>query len=554
MSFNRRRFLRDTAAIAAGLMASPLNATDALILPMCRGPRLIKTGLNAAAGPQRVALNPNRLARFVDALPIPKVATSSDLRASPDDARLKLPYYRVEMREVTSQLHRDLAPTRQWSYGGSVPGPTFETRSHQGLLIEWVNALPAKHFLTIDFGLHGAEAANPEVRTVAHVHGAKTPPGSDGYPELWYAPGQSATYHYPNRQDAATLWYHDHAMGITRLNIFAGLLGLFIVRDEAEDALDLPRGEYEIPLVLYDRTLDRDAQLFYPDSGDPNAPWIPEVYGNVSLCNGKMFPFLDVEPRAYRLRVVNAANGRFYNLALSNHQAFRQIGCDLGLLPQPVELATVTLFPGERADLVIDFSGHAGEKIVLKNQNDELLQFRVTQSTAKASVALPASLRAVPQMDESQAVKTRVLTLGERDDYQGNSTTVLLDGKRWDAPISEKPVLDSTEIWSFVNITGDTHPVHLHLVRFQILDRRPFDLFAWNAKKSLEYTGPAQKPAPGESGWKDTVRCDPGEVTRIIVRFEGYAGRYVWHCHLLEHEDNEMMRPYEIVAAGSRAV
>jgi spore coat protein A len=518
------------------------------VLPLCRGGRLYKTALTASTSPPRIALNPNSLERFVDALPIPKVAASTEMRASPVDKKLKLPYYRIEMREVWSSLHRDLKPTRQWSYNGSVPGPTFETRRDHGLVIEWVNDLPAKHFLPVDHSLHGAEIGNPEVRTVAHVHGAKVPPGSDGYPELWFGPGKSATYHYPNQQDAAALWYHDHAMGITRLNVLAGLLGLFIVRDDAEDALALPSGEYEIPLLLYDRTLDRDAQLLYPDSGDPQSPWMPEFYGNVSLCNGKIFPYLDIEPRAYRFRVVNAANGRFFNLALSNHQGFHQIGCDLGLLPKPVALSTTLLFPGERADLIIDFSGRAGDKIVLKNQNDELLQFRVKSAEAKV-YAMPDTLRPVPKTDEAKAVKTRVLTLGERDDYQGNSTTVLLDGKRWDAPISEKPVLDSTEIWSFVNITGDTHPVHLHLVRFQILDRRPFDIFAWNAKKTLEFIGPAQPPAPNEAGWKDTVRADPGTVTRIIVRFEGYAGRYVWHCHLLEHEDNEMMRPYEILPA-----
>jgi spore coat protein A len=157
----------------------------------------------------------------------------------------------------------------------------------------------------------------------------------------------------------------------------------------------------------------------------------------------------------------------------------------------------------------------------------------------------------VPRTPESQSVRERILTLSEHDDAAGNSMKMLLNESHWDMPVTEKPTLGSTEIWSFVNLAGDAHPIHLHLVRFQVLDRRPFDLFAYNSDKSLVYTGPAVLPDANELGWKDTVRADPGMVTRIIVKFEGFVGRYVWHCHLLEHEDNEMMRPYEIVPAGT---
>ncbi len=177
--------------------------------------------------PPRQMLNPVTLAKFVDALPVPAVIPSEGTRPSPRNHELQLPYYRMEMTELSVQLHRDVPPTRQWGYGGSVPGPTIATRSGQGLLIEWVNKLPTKHFLPVDHTLHGAEADKPEVRTVAHVHGAKAPPESDGYPESWHTPGQSRILYYPNEQDASTLWYHDHAMGITRLNIFAGLFDMF---------------------------------------------------------------------------------------------------------------------------------------------------------------------------------------------------------------------------------------------------------------------------------------------------------------------------------------
>ncbi len=350
------------------------------------------------------------------------------------------------------------------------------------------------------------------------------------------------------------LWYHDHAMGINRLNIYAGLAGLFIVRDDTEDALKLPSGKFEIPLVLCDRLLDRDHQLYYPDSGIAGAPWIPEVYGNTILANGKIFPYLEVEPRMYRVRVLNAANSRFFSLSLDNSASFHQIGTDLGLLPEPVELRSVLLYPAERADLMLDFSGHAGERIVLKHQAMEVMQFRVSREPAKEIGVMPSKLRPVARLSESAAVTTRMLTLIEYDDYVGNSMVMLLNGSHWSDPITEQPVLDSVEIWNLINLTEDAHPIHLHLVRFQILDRRPFDVFAYQQTRTLRYLEPAASPAANEAGWKDTVRADPGVVTRIIARFEGFAGRYVWHCHLLEHEDNEMMRPYEVVRSASERV
>ena len=453
------------------------------------------------------------------------------------------------MREVVSRFHRDLPPARLWCYGGSSPGPTIETRSSQGLFINWPNELPARHFLPIDHSLHGAEASVPEVRGIVHVHGAKAPPESDGYPEDWYLPGKSRTYYYPNRQEPAALWYHDHTMGINRLNIYAGMFGLFLVRDKVEDALNLPSGRFEIPLAICDRSLRQDGQLDYPVSGDPAHPWVPEAFGEVMVVNGKAFPFLDVEARKYRFRVLNAANGRFFRLSLSNGRSFHQIGTDQGLLPAPVELERTMLAPAERADLVVDFSGHVGEKIVLKNDSFDMMQFRVGPAQSPDTSVLPAMLRPVPKMLESSATKTRPLALIERMTLKGESMTMLLNNTPWHAPVTENPALDSTEIWSFINTTDDSHPIHLHLVRFQILDRRNFETFAYQTTGRIQYTGPVVPPAPEESGWKDTVRAHPKMITRIIVRFEGYVGRYVWHCHVLEHEDNEMMRPYDVIPA-----
>jgi len=497
----------------------------------------------------RPALDPSSLQPFVDPLPIPPVAENAGYRPSPADPSANLPYYRLAMREVEAKLHRDLKPTRLWGFGNASPGPTFETRSGQGLLVEWANELPRQHFLPIDYTLHGADKDKPEVRSVIHLHGAKAPPDSDGYPEDWYESGKSKVYFYPNQQDAAMLWYHDHALGINRLNVYAGLFGAFIIRDSVEDALDLPKGKYEIPLILCDRLLYPDGQLDYLVSSNPDSPWLPEVFGNAFLVNGMLSPYLDVEPRRYRFRVLNGSNGRFYHLAFSNGQKFHQIGTDQGLLAAPVELKSLVLAPAERADLVVDFAGHGGEKIILKNEALSVMQFRVSPRPANDSSSLPATLRPVTRLEESEAVRTRDLSLDEIKDFYGNSNIMLLNGAHWNMPVTEKPVANSVEVWNLINTTDDSHPIHLHLVRFQILDRRPFAVFTYTANRTLRYRGPAVPPEPGEMGWKDTVQAHPGMVTRIIVRFEGYTGRYVWHCHVLEHEDNEMMRPYEVVPA-----
>jgi len=509
------------------------------------------TAIASRAAYAAPALNPNSLAKFVDPLPIPDIAKPAGFRPAPGShTSAKVPYFRVPMRQVESKLHRDLPAARLWCYGSSSPGPTFETRSGQGLFIEWPNELPAKHFLPIDHSLHGAESDNPEVRGIVHVHGAKTPPESDGYPEDWYVPGKSRTYFYPNGQDAAALWYHDHAMGINRLNIYAGMFGLFLIRDDFEDALNLPKGAFEIPLVICDRLLRQDGQLDYPVSGDPDHPWVPEVFGDVMVVNGKAFPFLNVEARTYRFRVLNASNGRFLHLALSSEQKLHQIGTDQGLLAAPVPLDRSLVAPGERADLIVDFTGRAGQQIVLQTDAFQVMQFRVGPAKSPDTSSLPAMLRPVPKTPESAAVKTRPLALIENMTLKGESMSMLLNNTPWHMPVTENPELDSVEIWSFINTTDDSHPIHLHLVRFQILDRRRFEPFFYQTRGEVRYTGPVTPPAPEEAGWKDTVRADPKMVTRIIVRFEGYLGRYVWHCHVLEHEDNEMMRPYDVIAAS----
>jgi spore coat protein A, manganese oxidase len=539
---SRRRFLGHAGALATGLSLDRSMLAAGLALP-----------------PE--ALDPAKLEPFVDPLPLPTVLKSSGTHPDPEHPGKTLPLYRVAMQEIHQKVHRDLPATRMWGFNGSVPGPLFETRSGQGLMVEWRDQLPLKHFLPIDHNLHGAEASAPEVRCTVHVHGGRTPAKSDGYPEDWVVPGKSLLYHYPNQQDAALLFYHDHTMGINRLNIYAGLQGLFLIRDEHEDSLNLPKGRYEIPLMLFDRFLQSDGQLEYPTSGDPKSPWVPEVYSNVMLANGALMPYLDVEPRQYRFRIMNGSNARFFRLSFGNLSEMQIIGSDQGLLPAPVKAKRMLLGPAERTDIVFDFSAHAGEKVVLRNDSFDVMQFRVasagssttTSTSPKQESSLPPALRTIERIPESRAVKTRRMTLDEKMNMVQESMGMLLNNTPWHAPITEKPVLDTTEIWEIVNLTEDTHPIHLHLVKFQILDRRAFDVFLFQDKGELRFTQRVQQPGPEEMGWKDTVRCEKGHVTRIIVPFEGYTGRYVWHCHLLEHEDNEMMRPFEVVKAGQGA-
>jgi len=495
-------------------------------------------------------IDPDIFAKFVDPLPIPARAVATGLRPDPTDPKNKLPYYRIPMGETAIKVHRDMKPTRVWGFDGAVPGPTFETRSGQGILVEWANALPAKHFLPIDHKIHGAEPDKPEVRAVVHMHGAKAPPDSDGYPEDWVVPGKSLHYHYPNQQDPAMLWYHDHALGINRLNVYAGLVGASIIRDQVEESLNLPKGKYEIPLVLFDRLFTLDHQLLYPVSPDPESPWVSEVYGNAILANGKLFPYLDVEARKYRLRILNASNSRFFNLFFSNNTEFHQIGSDQGLLSAPAPLKHVLIAPGERLDVIIDFAELRGAKIILQGDSFPIMQFRVSAQKVNDESSLPAALRPAPRIPESQAVKTRLLTLDEIDNTIGEPVMMLLNNTRWHEPITEKPVLNTTEIWSLMNPSDDSHPIHLHLVRFQILDRRRYEPWLYQKNKEIRYLSGPIPPHPNEAGWKDTVRAESRMITRIIVPFEGFAGRYIWHCHMLEHEDNEMMRPYEVVAGA----
>ena len=491
-------------------------------------------------------LDARKLEPFVDPLPLPQRMNPDGRRCSPAHQAIDAPYYRVNVREVFCKMHRDLPASRLWSYGESAVPVLFEARSDEGVLIDWWNQLPEKHFLPLDMPMRSMEGA-PETRIVTHIHGARVPSNSDGYPDDWFAPGKNKLCFYPNHQEAAALWVHDHAMGVNRLNIFAGLMGWYLIRNEQEDQLGLPSGEFELPLLLYDRSFDPQGQLYYPNPPDEGT-WPQEYIGDAMVVNGKVRPYHEVKARRYRLRIANTANARFFSLAFSNGLGFQVIGSDQGLLVAPVQMNRLVLAPAERTDIIVDFCNVRGEKVTLVSDGLELMQFRVDKEKTADESQVPRVLRPFARIGEKQALRVREMTLNEFDSDDGEAMAMLLNRRHWSDPVTEIVKLDSTEIWSLVNLTEDTHPIHLHLVQFQILDRQSFSTFDYLSSEKLRFTEPAMPPAAHEMGWKDIVQCPPGTITRIIVPFRGYAGKYLWHCHILEHEANDMMRPYIVIA------
>jgi spore coat protein A len=489
---------------------------------------------------------------FVDALPLPAVARP--VSGTPGGAAS----YHLAVRELTQQLHRDLPPTTVWGFGdgptgGSYPGPTIEAASNQPITVTWQNDLRdgsgnlrTEHYLPVDTCIDGAADQSP--RTVFHVHGAHVQSAYDGYPTATLLPGQQAVYEYPNGQLPATLWYHDHALGITRLNVMMGLAGFYLIRDAVEVGLGLPSGEFEIPLAIQDRSFRPDGSLKYP------AQWEEHFFGDTALVNGKVWPFLNVKRGKYRFRLLNGSNSRTWRLALSSGAPFQVLGMEGGLLHAPVSLTPITLGPGERADVVVDFAPYAaGTEILLTNSAPapfpgvagvgvlpNVMKFVVTSQTGHTA-ALPATLRPQEVLHEANATVVRDLELRKSPDPCGESAW-LINGLRF-GDVTELPVLGSTEVWRFINRSGVTHPMHMHLVMFQVLDRQAFEEVGGNV---VPIGSPVPPPAH-EAGWKDTVQVGPNEILRVIARFEDFTGRFPYHCHILEHEDHEMMRQFETV-------
>ena len=518
-------------------------------------------------------------------------------------------------------FHSSLDPATTWGYGGfPILGPTIEVTRGTPLSINVVNNLGTHPLLAaVDPELHGVlESDRTSPRVSLHLHGSNTEPQSDGYPTDTFMPGQSQVYNFINNQEAATLWYHDHALGITGLNVLTGLAGLYLLRDIDDPVggngpLGLPSGApYEVPLVLQDRILNPDGSIFHPSQGKP-PDVVVEYVAPIATVNGKAWPNLDVERTLYRFRIVNGSSARFYNLKLSSNQPIIQIGTDQGFLNESVYLSSLLLSPGERADVLLDFSSSLpGDKIVLENDAVSPYPFgrgnaflnnprlpEIMQFTVKAGAANPKGVPKILRLHKplikpitTPPIRQRFLTLVEIDDPTGAPLVLLLNNVYWDEALKnpelmERPKVDTVEQWNIINLQPVAHPMHLHLVPFQILNRQKIDIVKyWKAYLAtgerqviIEHAaggmtvptdypppdptpfaiGSPRPPAPFEAGWKDTVLVNPGEIVRLIVPFgaqaaenlpfgNSFTGPYVWHCHMLGHEDNEMMLPFEVVS------
>jgi spore coat protein A len=561
----------------------------------------------------------------------------------------------LTIRETVGSLGLNLPngqalSTRFWGYAlnqssvETLPGPTFEVDRGRPLTVTYVNGLDGiPNRMPVDTTL---EWANPgslgglaPVPLVTHLHGARSETRSDGLPEGWFTPNDifrgrlfAKPYQYQNDQEAAHLWYHDHVLGITRLNVYMGLAGFYFIRDANEDKLRannvLPSYPYEIPLALMDRTFDQNGQLFYP-SEDPTAPdlphptHLPEFFGDVILVNGLAWPRQVVEQRKYRFRILNASDSRFYALKVQRQTSANPstptgpalplmvIGTELGLLNEPAlahwhapalpdgsgpgidQNDTLLIGPGERYDVIIDFSNvPVGTRLLLWNDaatpyngqppdgvdyvaptpglSDRVLAFDVVQrnrAVANASVALGTPLRVfqtspLSAASAAGAATVRKILMYEGTDSFGRLQTMLgtLDDGTlvYSDPITERPRAGSKEVWEFHNTTGDAHPIHMHLVDFQILNREDFTAKTADKTNSDGSTGAnvvgrpkllgnKTPPQAYEAGKKDTAVMYPGQVTRVVPNFNR-AGEYVYHCHILSHEDHEMMRRYQVDA------
>ncbi|HXS08926.1 MAG TPA: DNRLRE domain-containing protein [Candidatus Krumholzibacteria bacterium] len=541
-----------TLPAPSGACCLPAGVCNVLTQAQCVAAGGIYQGDNA---PCVTDLCPLALTPFVDALPIPPLATpiSGSIGGTAE--------YNIAIQQVTQKLHRDLPLTTVWGYNGMYPGPTIVASVDQAVTVNWINdlrengVLRTTHYLPVDLCIHGPDTEGNKPRIVTHLHGGHVETASDGYPTNTILPGQQQTTHYPNHQVAGTLWYHDHALGITRLNVMMGLAGFYLLFDPAQAGLNLPSGEYEIGLAIQDRAFHNDGSLKYPEM------WMDHFYGDVILVNGKVWPYLNVKQGKYRFRMLEGSNTRSYVLTLSNGAPFTVIGDEGGLLPAPVVKNSLTMTPGERFDVVIDFASYpAGTEIILQNSAaagwpansgpsdiPNVMKFVVVGQPGHTT-PIPATLVAVPPIPEAQAVEHRDLVLSK---MAGDCTSSMwmINGKHFGDPIDEFPKLGTTEVWRFINNSGVVHPMHMHLTMFQILDRQDFVMVG----DSVVTVGDPIPPEPWEAGWKDTAPVYPDQVLRVICKFEDYTGKYPYHCHVLEHEENDMMREFEVVQ-GATAV
>ncbi|WP_435058227.1 multicopper oxidase family protein [Streptomyces sp. bgisy060] len=478
---SRRRVLSGTLAAAAVPFLAP-------------GGSLAR----AAEPPHRAAPHRARAAApgaFTMAMPVPPVLRPTSSAGGVD-------YYEVTVRRATAEILPGTA-THVLTYDGHFPGPVIRARSGRRLLV--------RHHNDLD-------------RPVAvHLHGASAPPECDGNPMDAFAPGTSRTYIYPNRQPHASLWFHDHAHHLEAEHVYRGLSGTYLLTDEIEERLPLPRGRYDVPVTIRDARFDEHGQLAYA-LGDRNRTTV--------LANGRVTPYFEVAARKYRFRLLNGANLRTFSLSLSDGTPLIQVASDGGLLERPVPLPVLTLSPGERADVVIDFSRHPiGTRLVLRNtgpglpeQTGQVLRFDVTHTAADPS-SVPRVLRALPPVTALPAASvTRDIALAMDEDGRPEPRG-FINGRTYEPGRIDTTVgFGTSEIWNVTNTNARApHNFHLHLVQFRVLERG------------------GRPPAPAETGLKDTVRVMPGETVRLHITFDGYRGDYVYHCHMLDHSAMGMM-------------
>ena len=539
-------------------------------------PWAVRPGIANAAG---------KLAFYQEPLPLPGNGIVIATPTNPNE-------YAFTQREIHRQLHPQLPPTPIWAYddGSGLSGQAGSfgmavvAQSGTPLTARFTHNLPVTYpdWLPVDTR---ETPMGKQVRLMTHLHGGFVAADSDGSPAVTpngYGPGDTQTVYYPNEKPqmpASLLWFHDHGLGATRLNVLAGLAAAYILRDEFDtgeepNPIGIPGGPFEIPLVIQDRMFNTDGTFFYPTSDIPGVVWIGEYFGDVMLVNGKVWPFLEVEPRLYRFRVLNGCNARILNLDLPGVRMW-QIGAEGGLWDQPVPVTRLVLAPAERADVLVDFSGAAGALLPLKNLRPpkpvstpapplpQVMQFRVgSRISQPGPSSIPESLPGRAADISGPVVTTRYITLNEIGAETAN-WVLLLNGADFEAAATEMPIAGTVEDWVYVNLTGDTHPMHTHLVTFQVVGRTPFDADAYQATyggpngvpggidPSPFAIGPMLPPEPTERGFKDTVQVNPGSFTTVRAKYELPSGvsapqTYVYHCHILEHEDNDMMRPFTV--------
>ncbi|XP_028065924.1 multicopper oxidase LPR1 homolog 1-like [Camellia sinensis] len=539
-----------------------------------------------AATLQQVAAS---LQMYVEKLPeMPKLyGYTTNPTGSPIPANLTIGMYETQWK-----FHRNLPATTVFAYGTSaltatVPGPTIEALHGVTTYVTWQNHLPQSHILPFDTTIATAIPSHGGVPTVVHLHGGIHPPQSDGNPFAWFTAGfrdtgsawTESTYLYPNVQHAGNLWYHDHALGLTRVNLLAGLIGSYVIRDPTEDStLDLPRGEFDQfdrHLMVFDRSFYTDGSLYMNYTGDNptiHPQWQPEYFGDAIIVNGKAWPYLRVQRRKYRFRIINASNARYFRFSLTNGLSFVQVGSDASFLRCPVTTRSILLAPSEIADVVIDFSTTRANQSELTNDapfpyptgsavdqlNSKVMKFIIIPSASilpdKSTV--PSILKNYPTPTTAGASTTRYIMLYEYESATGNPTHLYINGKSFFAPVTETPKSGTTEVWEVINLTQD-NCWSLFTV-FKKCMKTMNDAIACNVTGHV--TGNLLSVPDYEKTWKNVVKIEPGNQTTVVVKFNlidndapypfdatAQPG-YVYHCHILDHEDNEMIRPLKLVA------